>query len=63
MIICGINVNDNVIPLSWALVPTENKEWWTWFLAFVSVNFVIMNKKDCIFISDRDKGITAAILS
>jgi hypothetical protein len=29
MIACGIDANDNVLPLSWALVPTENEEWWT----------------------------------
>jgi hypothetical protein len=28
MIVCGINANDNVLPLLWALVPIENKEWW-----------------------------------
>ena len=26
MIICDINTNNNVLPLLWALVPTENKE-------------------------------------
>jgi hypothetical protein len=27
MIAVGIDVNDNAIPLAWALVPTESKEW------------------------------------
>jgi hypothetical protein len=29
MIAVGIDANDNVLPLSWALVPTESEEWWT----------------------------------
>ena len=29
LIAVGIDANDNVLPLSWALVPTENEEWWT----------------------------------
>lgn len=29
MIAVGIDANDNVIPLSWAFVPTENEVWWT----------------------------------
>ena len=57
LIICGIDANDNVLPLSWALVPTENEQWWKWFLTFISINFECMNEEDCIFISDRDKGI------
>ena len=28
IIVVGINANDNILPLSWALVPTENEEWW-----------------------------------
>jgi hypothetical protein len=63
MIVCGIDANDNVLPLSWALVPTENEEWWTWFLTFLATHFSVMNEENCIFISDRDKGIAAAISS
>jgi hypothetical protein len=29
MLCVGIDANDNVLPLAWALVPTENQEWWT----------------------------------
>src|SRR5215212_7149039 len=39
MIAVGIDANDNVIPLSWALVPTENEEWWTWFCEFLKDAF------------------------
>ena len=63
MIVCGINANDNMLLLLWALVPTENEEQWTWFLTFLATYFAVMNENDCIFISDRDKGITAAVSS
>jgi zinc finger SWIM domain-containing protein 3 len=63
MIVCSIDANNNVLPLLWALVPTENEEWWIWFLSFLASCFKVMNEEDCIFISDRDKGITAAISS
>ena len=29
IIVYSIDTNDNVLLLSWALVPTENEEWWT----------------------------------
>ena len=30
-ICCGIDANDQIVPLAWALVPTENGLWWNWF--------------------------------
>jgi hypothetical protein len=33
---CGIDANDNVVPIVWALVPIENETWWTWFLGYLS---------------------------
>ncbi len=63
IIVCGIDTNDNMLLLLQALVPTENEEQWTWFLTFLATHFAIINEKDYIFISDRDKGITAAVSS
>ena len=56
-----INANNNLLPLAWALVPTENVEWWTWFLSFVKDHFLWASSDQMIFISDRDKGIALAI--
>ena len=47
--------------LAWALVPTENREWWLWFCKFLSSYFPILKSKDMVFISDRDKGIFEAV--
>jgi hypothetical protein len=32
LVACGIDANDYVVPLVWALVPIENHEWWTWLM-------------------------------
>ena len=34
LIATGIDANGQILLLAWALVPTENKEWWTWFCTF-----------------------------
>jgi hypothetical protein len=61
LIATTIDANDNLLPFAWALVPTENVEWWTWFMGFVKEHFPWTNSEQMVFISDRDKGITSAI--
>ncbi|KFY65902.1 hypothetical protein V496_02260 [Pseudogymnoascus sp. VKM F-4515 (FW-2607)] len=61
LIATTIDANDNLLPLAWALVPTENVEWWSWFLGFVQEHFSWANSNNMVFISDRDKGIASAI--
>jgi hypothetical protein len=31
LIVVGIDAEDRILPLTWALVPSENETWWTWF--------------------------------
>ncbi|KFX86450.1 hypothetical protein V490_09076, partial [Pseudogymnoascus sp. VKM F-3557] len=61
LIATTIDANDNLLPIAWALVPTENVEWWTWFLGFIKDHFLWANQSQMVFISDRDKGIAFAI--
>jgi transposase-like protein len=62
MVACGIDANDHVVPLAWALVPTENEVWWRWFCTYLKAAFQgIGSFKSCVLISDRDKGIASAI--
>jgi hypothetical protein len=61
MIAVGIDANDNILPLSWALVPTENDEWWTWYCKFLKDCFPAMDNQGVVFISDRDKGLAASV--
>lgn len=60
MIAVGIDANDNVLPLSWALVPTESEEWWTWVCDFLKDCFTSMDSKGFV-LSDREKGLAVAL--
>ena len=54
----GIDGNGQTLLLAWAVVESENKESWTWFLTCLR-NAI----PECIgmtLISDRDKGLLAA---
>ena len=63
LVACGIDANDKVIPLAWALVlvPIENEVWWTWFLGYLKHCISISESEDYIFISDREKGMATAV--
>ena len=61
LIACGIDANDQVIPLAWALVPIEDASWWNWFLRYLKLCYPVMDTEDYTFISDREKGIAQAI--
>ena len=61
LIACGIDANDQVVPLAWALVPIEDVSWWSWFLQYLKVCFPGMDIDNHTFISDREKGIAQAI--
>ena len=61
LIVVRIDANDNILPLAWALVPTENTEWWLWFMRFLRAEFPIFKSQNYVFVSDREKGILEAI--
>ena len=61
LVACGIDANDKVVPLAWALVPIENEVWWTWFLGYLKHCIPALSLEDHIFISDREKGMANAV--
>jgi transposase-like protein len=61
LIATGIDANDNALPLSWAIVPTENEKWWLWFCSFLKEEFDPMSEPSFVFMSDREKGISVAV--
>lgn len=61
LVACGIDANDKVVPIAWALVPIENELWWTWFLRYLKHCIPIFETEDQIFISDREKGMANAV--
>lgn len=54
----GIDANNNVLILAWAVVESENKSSWVWFLN--NLKQAIPQVMVATVISDRDKGLLAA---
>ena len=46
----GIDANDQVIPLAWALVPIEESSWWSWLLRYLKVCYPGMDVDNYTFI-------------
>src|SRR3979490_637642 len=39
LIAVGIDAEDRILPLAWALVPIENERWWGWFCQNLATAF------------------------
>jgi hypothetical protein len=61
LIAVGIDANDRTLPLAWALVPTEDKEWWRWFYRNLCEAFDKVKEEGFVFISDCEKGLIPAV--
>jgi hypothetical protein len=63
----GLDGNDQIILLGWAIVPQEYDEWWRWFLnhwkaqLVSSESFALDGSQNKAFCSDRAKGLIAAV--
>ncbi|XP_019184396.1 PREDICTED: uncharacterized protein LOC109179346 [Ipomoea nil] len=58
----GIDGNDSIFPLAYALVEGETKESWSWFLKFLKRDLEITteDQHELTFISDKQKGLLPA---
>jgi hypothetical protein len=56
LIAVGIDAEDRILPFAWALVPSENETWWTWFCEHLFEAFNGHFQPESVIISDRDKG-------
>ncbi|XP_062196231.1 uncharacterized protein LOC133899268 [Phragmites australis] len=54
------DANNQIIPLAYALVESENNDSWLWFLTLVRTRVVGNRERVCI-ISDRNKGLLHAL--
>jgi zinc finger SWIM domain-containing protein 3 len=53
--------NDEILPLAWAIVPTESLEEWIFFLDHFKAAFSAVNDPSMVIISDRGKGLESAV--
>ncbi|KAL8459223.1 hypothetical protein ACS0TY_036629 [Phlomoides rotata] len=58
----GVDGNNNLFPVAYAVVDKENGEIWEWFLTILKRDLEI-NAEDFTFISDKQKGLIQAFHS
>ncbi|XP_019158450.1 PREDICTED: uncharacterized protein LOC109155176 [Ipomoea nil] len=58
----GVDANDSLFPLAYAIVEGEKRESWSWFLKFLAEDLGITKdtEQDYTFISDKQKGLMPA---
>ncbi|XP_022873194.1 uncharacterized protein LOC111392160 [Olea europaea var. sylvestris] len=59
----GVDANNGMYPLAYAVVEVENGDNWRWFLGLLKDDLHIHNTQHWTFISDKQKGLTNAIES
>nr|GEY86759.1 transposase, mutator type [Tanacetum cinerariifolium] len=57
----GVDLNNGIYPLTYAIVESENKDSWKWFLECVGDDLHLFRNSNFTFISDRQHGIIPAI--
>jgi len=60
----ALDANDEVLPIYWGLIPTENEFWWRWYCCHIGLAFPSLKERTdekWIAISDRDKGLVNGI--
>nr|KAJ0194401.1 hypothetical protein LSAT_V11C800437320 [Lactuca sativa] len=57
----GLDSNNGIYPVAYAIIETENINSWTWFLEHLGDDLDLNSSSNFTFISDRQKGILAAI--
>ena len=55
LIVVGIDTNDSIYHVTYAIVEVENKSLWKWFIEFLKYDLPIYEQKSWTFISDRQK--------
>ena len=62
LIAVAIDGNNKTLPICWALVSTENKKHWTWFIGLLAEHFAYFaNQTTAVVINDWDKGLAEAV--
>ncbi|XP_022880927.1 uncharacterized protein LOC111398230 [Olea europaea var. sylvestris] len=59
----GVDANNGMYPVAYAVVEVENGDNWRWFLGLLKDDLHINNSQHWTFISDKQKGLVNAIES
>ncbi|BFG26285.1 hypothetical protein CerSpe_125590 [Prunus speciosa] len=57
----GIDANNGMYPIAYAIVEIENRCTWTWFLEILVNDLRIDNGLSWVFMSDKHKGLLRAV--
>lgn len=57
----GMDSQDQIVVLAWAVVPNESFETWSWFLQLFRASFPSSNESETVVINDREKGLLNAV--
>ncbi|KAL4302105.1 hypothetical protein GQ457_10G017080 [Hibiscus cannabinus] len=57
----GIDANDGIYPIAYAIVESDNFSAWYWFLSLLKDDLEILNSNQICFMSDRQKGLKEAL--
>ena len=52
----GMDANDQLVILAWAVVPNESQETWTWFLGHLLQAFPLLSHQELLIMNDCEKA-------
>ncbi|KAK8683005.1 hypothetical protein V6N13_039081 [Hibiscus sabdariffa] len=61
--VVGVDANDCIFPIVYAVVEIENTDTWKWFINLLSEDINIENQHSWTWMSDRQKGLISALQS
>ena len=63
LVAIGMDANNSMLPIAYAVVEKENTDSWTWFCELLKQDLDVEDTSRLTFISDRQKGLERAIQS
>ncbi|XP_062118566.1 uncharacterized protein LOC133832208 [Humulus lupulus] len=61
LIAVGVDGNNQMFPVAFAMVEIENKDSWSWFVNLLRIDLKIDNSNHWTFITDKQKGLEQAL--
>ncbi|KAL0325253.1 UNVERIFIED_CONTAM: hypothetical protein Sradi_5094600 [Sesamum radiatum] len=58
---CGVDPNNSLFPIAYAVVNKEYRETWEWFLIILKHDLNILRKDEFTFMSDKQKSLIQAL--